>query len=98
MLVDCVQEGELTECQALEIAENILFNNANELYKLHWKPNRSSNTLASTSLVESDARSRLQAAGVKFVRVVWCDNRSGEGLGARAAPFVIDLFDNHLSQ
>ncbi|KAL1920352.1 uncharacterized protein VTP21DRAFT_729, partial [Calcarisporiella thermophila] len=72
VLVESINSGELTESEAFDVAQDILFNNANRLYNLGWN----ANVVALNpppQYSSEDIKLQLIRNGVKHVRLMWVD-------------------------
>ncbi|KAI9751568.1 MAG: hypothetical protein M4579_006003 [Chaenotheca gracillima] len=85
VLVKGVQEGDFTSLQASKIAENILFNNSNRIYKLHLeepsypepakaKPSKNIGDTVPPSKLEIFQHFVSSHPNINFVRLQWTDN------------------------
>ncbi|KAJ3261069.1 hypothetical protein HK104_006840, partial [Borealophlyctis nickersoniae] len=67
-----VHQNDITETQAIDIAHDILFANANRIYKLGWT-NGADVEEVKNGVQGLEVVRELEKKGVKFVRVTWTD-------------------------
>lgn len=75
-MTESVENGELSETEAIEAGRRILFENSNQLYKLEWKQDINvSFDFNIPNSIESEIwhMNKLKSKGVQHVRLMWSD-------------------------
>ncbi|KAL1914320.1 uncharacterized protein VTP21DRAFT_9013 [Calcarisporiella thermophila] len=71
VLIESISSGELTESEAFDVAQDILFNNANRLYNLGWHANVVPPN--PPQFLSEEMKLQLIRKGVEHIRLMWVD-------------------------